>query len=48
MPLQWTKKLQRDRLDGGGGGGGGNANQKQTFLESRYPVSRVFGYWFDT
>jgi len=41
MPLQWTKKL-RDRLDGGGGSGGGDASQKQTFLESRYPVSRVF------
>lgn len=42
--LQRTKKL-RDRP---GGSGGGDASQKQTFLESRYPVSRVSRYWFDT
>jgi len=57
--LQWTKKLRDQPVRaaggghgggdvGGGGGGGGGASQKQTFLESRHPVSRVSRYWFDT
>lgn len=55
-----TKKLWDRLGGGGGGGGGGaggvvvaaaaarGGGQKQTFLESRYPVSRVSRYWFDT